>query len=174
MTKEDIRRLLHEKKGDRAETRVAKQITLLGFCCMILGVVYWVFNYFSRIPNDLLLIFLGIFIGSCLTGLTIFFFSMGEYLYYQFHEPYLRRHWLYLGVMRTFFQVFFFGSFIIIFILCWRLYNHIDMVFFLVFFLLSLPAYIGTLCSRLDKVRNLFEDLASNGSLASTEATTKT
>jgi len=174
MTKEDIKRILQEKKGDRAETHVAKQITLVGFCCMIIGVVYWSFGFILEYPNDLLWLSFRIFIGSCISGLTIFFFTMGEYLYYQFHEPFLKRHWLYLGVIRTFFQIFFFGSFIIIFILCWRLYNHFDIVFVFFYFLFSLPAYSGTICGRIVRIRDLFEDLTSDGSSDSTETTMKT
>lgn len=159
VTREDIRDLLQEKKGDRAETRVAIQITLLGLFTMILGVMYWGLNYFSAAPNDLVWVSVSIITGSFLSGFTIFFILIGEHLYYQYHEPFLRRHWLYQGVVRTFFQIFFFGSFILIFILSWRFYNHFDLFFIVLFFLFSLPADLGTYCSHNEKIRDWFEDL---------------
>lgn len=173
VTEEDIRKLLQEKKGDRAETRVAIKITLLGLFSMILGTIYWGLSYFSAVPNNLVWVSVSILTGSSLSGFTIFFTLIGEYLYYQHHEPFLRRHWLYQGVVRTFSQIFFFGSFILIYILSWRFYNHFDLFFIVLFFLFSLPADLGIFCSRKEKIRDLVKDTISKETMDSKEDTSK-
>ncbi|MFX1284121.1 MAG: hypothetical protein ACFFB5_10720 [Promethearchaeota archaeon] len=169
MTKEDIKKLLQKKKGDRDETRIVVKMSLVGFFTMILGTIYWVISYFSRSPDNFLWSSLVIFTGSCLSGLSIFLIYIGEYLYYQFHEPFLPRHWLYQGVLRTYFQIFYFGSFSITFLLCLRFYNHFDIVFALFFLFLSLPTDVGIIFGRMNRIRNLFEDFISNGRTDSTE-----
>ena len=173
VTKEDIRKLLQEKKGDRAETRVAIQLNLLALFIMILGSFYWFLTYFNQAPNILLWFPLNILIGGCLSGFTIFFTQIGAYLYYRFHEPFLARHWLYQGVVRTFSQIFFFGSFIIIFVLCWRFYPDFDVIFLGLFIILSIPVELGTYCSRVERIRNWFEDVASKENEDSKERTPK-
>ena len=173
VTKEDIRKLLQEKKGDRAETRVAIQITLLGLFSMILGAIYWGLSFSSAVPNNLVWVSVSILTGSSLSGFTIFVASIGEYLYYQYHEPFLRRHWLYQGVVRTFFQIFFFGSFILIFILSWRFYNNFDLIFIVLIFVFSLPVYLATICSRKEKIRDWVEDMISKETTDSKEDTSK-
>ncbi|MFX1517982.1 MAG: hypothetical protein ACFFC6_16900, partial [Promethearchaeota archaeon] len=87
--------------------------------------------------------------------------QMGFYLYYQFHEPYLSRHWLYQGVVRTFYQIFFFGSAIIIFIFCWFFYPDFDIIFIGIFIFLSIPIDLGMYCSQNKRVRNWFLEWVS-------------
>ena len=161
ITKEDIRKLLQEKKGDRVETRVANQLSLLSLSIMILGSFYWYLTYFNYSSNIFYHFPISVLIGSCFTGFSIFFTQMGSYLYYQFHEPYLSRHWLYQGVVRTFYQIFFFGSAIIIFIFCWFFYPDLDIIFITIFLFLSIPIYLGTYCSRNKRVRNWFVERVS-------------
>ena len=173
MTKDDIRKLIQEKKGDRVETRVAIQLNLLALFIMILGSFYWFLIYFNQAPNILQWFPLNILIGSFLSGFMTFFTYIGAYLYYQFHEPCLARHWLYQGVVRTFSQIFFFGSFIIIFILCWRFYPDFDVIFLSFFIFLSIPAEMGRYCSRMKRIRNWFEDIASKENEDSKESTSK-
>ncbi|UCE13836.1 MAG: hypothetical protein JSV04_01350 [Candidatus Heimdallarchaeota archaeon] len=164
MTKEDIRELLREKKGDREETQVAIKVSILGCLVMGVGTWFWVLMYFSPKPNDLLLLPVGIFAGSCLSGFTMFLILIGQYLYFQFHEPFLSIHWLYRGFVRTFIQIFFYGSFIILYLLCWRFYNQFDITFVFLFVVLSLPSDLGLICSRIERIRSWFEDYASKES----------
>ncbi|MHA2248325.1 MAG: hypothetical protein ACXADY_25470 [Candidatus Hodarchaeales archaeon] len=174
VTREDIRKLLREKKGDRAETRVAIKITLLGLFSMIIGSIFWGLSYFSVFPNNLVWISTIILTGSSLSGFTVFFILIGEYLYYQYHEPFLVRHWLYQGVVRTFLQIFFFGSFIFIFILSWRFfYNQFDLFFLFLVFIFSLPVELGKYFSRKEKIRDWLEDLISKETKDSKEDTSR-
>ena len=173
ITKEDIRKLLQKKKGDRAETRVANQLGFFALFIMILGSFYWFLTFFNFSSNLFNLFPISVLIGSCLTGFSIFFTQMGSYLYYQFHEPYLSRHWLYQGVIRTFYQIFFFGSIIIIFIFCWYFYPDFDLFFILVFLFLSIPIELGVYCSRNTRIRNWFEERVSKEEEGSKESLSK-
>lgn len=161
VTKEDIQELLREKKGDRIETQIANKVTIIGCFGIIVGSWFWCIMYFSPNPNDLLFLPVGIFTGSCLSGCTMFFILIGHYLYFQYHESFLSIHWLYRGFVRTFIQIYFFGSFVFLYLLCWRFYDQFDIVFVLLLILFSLPSDLGLLCSRIERIRSWFEDYAS-------------
>ncbi|MFX1517746.1 MAG: hypothetical protein ACFFC6_15695, partial [Promethearchaeota archaeon] len=73
ITKEDIRKLLQEKKGDRVETHVANQLSLFSLSIMILGSFYWYLTYINYSSNIFYHFPISVLIGSCFTGFSIFF-----------------------------------------------------------------------------------------------------
>lgn len=155
--KEDVLRVLKKiKQNEPDETRIAVQITYLGYLFMAIGVVCWFFIYFSWMnsPN---LFFLTV-LGSCLLGIVIFFTSIGNFFYFKYHQSHFKRHWVFNAFLKTLTQFYYWGSLIMIFISSQSLFSILNIEFIILFVFFCIPATLSYPLFRLERVRLWFED----------------
>ncbi|MFX0171191.1 MAG: hypothetical protein ACFE9L_04665 [Candidatus Hodarchaeota archaeon] len=149
-------------ESDPPETQLAVWISLVSFLVMFFGFTCWGYLYFAPLSTDLATIFIVTLLGSTFTGVTIFFFSTGNYLYFRFQIVELPTHWLFQGIFRTVMQIYYIVSYLIIFLSSQRFYSYSRLEFFIIFILFALPVIIGYPFARWQKIRNWFEQLVTN------------
>ncbi|MFX0205751.1 MAG: hypothetical protein ACFFDT_07160 [Candidatus Hodarchaeota archaeon] len=163
VNKDEITELLKRTNdSDPVETQVAIWISLISFLVIFLGVLCWSYLYLAPPFTDLAVIFIVTLLGSTFLGVTLFFYSTGSYLYFRVHLPELPIHWLFQPIFRTLIQIYYTAAYVIIFLSSQRFYSYLELEFFFMFFLFAFPAIISYPLARWHKIRNQFEQIATN------------
>lgn len=144
------------------ETQVAIRISFVSFLAMIPGFFCWVYIYLAPLRTNIANIFFVTLLGSIFLGLVIFFFSTGNFLYFQFHLAGLPIHWFYRGIFRTLIQFYNIVSYLIIFVSSQQIYPLLNPEFFIIFFFFIIPVIVSYPLARWQRIRSWFEQFASN------------
>lgn len=163
--KEDIEEFLREseeeKKEDPPEAKIAIKIALLGYILMIPGAIIWMYIYFFGRVFSFSEMTLNVFFGSLLVGINGFLISIGSYVYFNSPRRVYKTHWVFKGVFRTFLQLYSWFSFVVIFFAVRRYYQSLNLDFFILFIILSIPSMLGYSIAHWSKIRDIADDLAS-------------
>jgi hypothetical protein len=160
--KEEIAELVRRNtETEPGETEVAFQITLLGYFIMLTGFIWWSIIFLSSLYNNTFELFLKIFFGSILFGTSMFIINQGTIIYFQFHKKVLAVNWVFQGFIRSFLQIYYFGSYLIIFVFAYQINpsSTFDINFFFFFLILAIPPILSYRFSRSLKIRNWIKEL---------------
>ena len=163
--KEEIEEFLQEseeeKKEDPPEAKIAIKIVLLGYILMIPGTIIWLYIYFLGGVFSFPEMTLNVFLGSFLLGISGFLISIGSYVYFNSPRRVYKTHWVFKGVFRTFLQLYSWFSFIVIFFTVRRYFQSLNLDFFILFIILSIPSMFGYSLAHWSKMRDIADDLAT-------------
>ncbi len=155
--KEDVLRVLKMiRKNEPNETRIAVQITFLGYLFMAIGIICWFSIYLPWI--NITNLFLLTLLGSCLFGIVVFFTSIGNFFYFKYHQSSFPRHWVFNAFLKTLNQFYYWGSLIMIFFSSQSLFPALNVEFIAIFIFFCIPATLSYPLFRLERVRLWFED----------------
>ena len=127
---------------------------------MIVGLFLWFLIFNPKLTySTTIFLLLGV-LGSSFVGLTTFSYSLGSNFYFTHHVKHLPRLWQSNGILRTLIQFYFWGSVLLLFLIAEFLAPRLNLDYFIMLILISIPAYSGSFLARRKKIRNILEEFA--------------